>query len=85
MKIISSIETPCVLGGNSMERQTCLQTEPWGFIQWGNGADDKVKQTAEKPWDPPLEQSMPSRFDIVFGLIGLGAMVFERFRSNDRN
>lgn len=84
MKILSAIETSCVFGGNSGDRQTCLQAEPWGFFQWGSGADDSVKQAAERPWDPPLEERFPAKFDIVLKLIGMGILFYDylKFRNN---
>ena len=70
MKNLSAIEIFCVFGGNSMESQNCLQAEPWGFQQSGSGAYDQVKKAAERPWDPPLEERFPAKFDIVLGIVG---------------
>ncbi len=79
MRILSAIEISCGFGGNSMESQNCLKTEPWGYQQWGSGAFDQVKQAAERPWDPPLEERFPAKFDIVLGLIGGFYSIRERF------
>jgi hypothetical protein len=79
MKTLSTMETTCVMGGNSMEGQICLEKEPYGFKQWGSGVDDKIKLAAERPWDPPLEQRFPAKFDIVLGLFGFGILALEKF------
>jgi hypothetical protein len=79
MKNLSAIEISCVFGGNSMESQNCLQAEPWGFQQSGSGAYDQVKKAAERPWDPPLEERFPAKFDIVLGLVGGFFSIRERF------
>ena len=79
MKILSAIEISCVFGANSMESQNCPQAEPWGFQQSGSGAYDQVKKAAERPWDPPLEERFPAKFDIVLGLIGGFFSIRERF------
>ena len=77
MKNISEMDQTCVFGGNSMEGQFCNPTEPYGFKQWGFALDDQISRAAERPWDPPLGQSVPGRFDIALGFLGVGVMFRE--------
>jgi len=80
MKILSTSEIKCVNGADDYgDSQMCSRNQPYGFIQYSNAYTDQINQAAQRPYDPPLESTLPGKLDIGLAIAGAVYILYQRF------